>query len=467
MTCHAIVSHAASRRVVSCEASGYVRRAVRTTRFVARTYTTLHRMRAGHTTPQQAGEALAKDCATMGPLYIKLAQFISARRDLADPDFIEALSVVQDSLPATSAVAPAVPGVAVEPTPVASASIADVFRGVRAKDGRRVAIKQRRPGVKEHIVGDLPLLLGVMLLAAALQLPGARNMYEMIRESESMLLGELDFRREASSARQFSRLFRDVDWVRVPRVLRSSEDVMVSEWLPSRKLAEVAAPNEELAERLMDLYMMMLGQGVVRADPHPGNIGVLPGGKVVLYDFGAVLEVGGDVKEQVARLLQAGLTQNVDGVLSGLEDMGVLAIRPGQRTAVRHVLRRAMAGNVHEELQSSPEFTGNSEERAVRISSTFIYLARTLTLIEGACRQLDPDFAYDYSQWVDMDAADGVFGLLRDTAALPSTVLTMQSDMEELQMRIMAELDAAKRTTAQVATAAAVVTAVALALALA
>lgn len=441
-------------------------RAVDTARFVARTYGTLRRMKAKVYTPQVAGEALARGCAEMGPLYTKLAQFVSARKDLVDADFIEALSVVQDSLPVGEVPVPEVPGVDVHPAPIASASIADVFSGVRARDGKRVAIKRRRPGVKEHILRDLPLLRGVMLAAAVCNVPGARNMYEMIRESQDMLLGELDFRHEAAAAKQFARAFRDVDWVRVPRVLSASEDTMVSEFVGSHRLSAVRGPNPELAERLMDLYMMMLQQGLVHADPHPGNIGVLPGGTVVLYDFGAVLPVGQGVQAQVAKLLHAALAKDADSVLEGLEAMDVLAVQPGQRTAVRRVLRRALDGNVHNELQHSPEFTGNASARVVRIGKTFIYLARTLTLIEGACRQLDPAFEYDYSQWVDADPLGGMMSLMRDTAAIPSTMLTMQSDMEEFQARVFSELDAAKQgaSAAAAVVAAAVVVAAAAAL---
>ena len=346
----------------------HAHRALDTVRFVGRTYRTLHDMRTKRISPATAGGSLASDAAAMGPLYVKMAQFVSARRDAIDPDFAEALAVVQDQLPDLSSdgtvpAAPVVGGYTFEPTPIARASIADVFRGVRDSDGARVVLKRRRPGVADLIERDVPLLKGVLTAAGVAGLPGARNMAELVGESEGMLRAELDFRAEAANQREFSEIFSDLPWVVVPRVLWATEDALVSEYVPSRRLADVVAPNPALARRLMDLCMTMVARGLVHADPHPGNMGVGPGGRVVLYDFGAVVRVPPEVKPRVAKLLQAGLTRDVEGVMGALEGMGVIAVRPNQRTAVRRVVRRmldatgsaggAAAGGVHGELAKS------------------------------------------------------------------------------------------------------------------
>lgn len=418
-----------------------------TARFVYRTYRRVQGIKLQKLTPRVAGDALARDCCTMGPLYVKLAQFISARKDVVDPEFAEALSVVQDSLPVTDIDPPRLKGYVFDEVPIASASIADVFRGTRQKDGRAVVAKKRRPGVKERIFADLPILMAVMLVASAVHVPGARNVYEMIQESRPMLTRELDFRQEAASATEFSMLFKEVPWIRVPRVIDASEEVMVSEFVKARRLADVKRPNPALAQRLMDLYMMMLERGLVHADPHPGNLGFLPDGDIVLYDFGAVLRVTTALRNQVAKLLSAGLAKDADTIVSSLEELGVLTVRPGQRTSVRRVLRKALNGNIHEELQNTAEFTAASNDtRVVRFGSTFVYLTRTLSLIEGACKELDPEFRYDYEQWIDAAGfLEGLTGMVRDAASMPATMQTMQNDLEEFQMRIIQEIDQGKQ----------------------
>lgn len=421
-------------------------RPLQTVRFVAHTYRTLHALKHGATTPRLAGEALARAASNMGPLYTKLAQFISARRDALDPEFADALALVQDNaavlLPPEP---PSLQGYSVNPVPIARASIADVFEGTRLSDNTRVAIKQRRRGVKAQMTADLPLLGTVMRAAGAVGVPGAQNMCELIEQSSEMVLRELDFRVEAAATEEFKQLFEDTSWVVVPRVVAVGEDLLVTEFVPSHKAASVVAPNPALAQRLMTLYMRMLGKGFVHADPHPGNLGFRPGGTIVLYDFGAMLRVPGSAQEQVARTLHAGLTKDADGLVSALEELGVVTVQTGQRTAVRQLVRKALKGDVHQELKDAPEFASKNR-RVVKFGTTFIYLTRTLSLIDGLCRTLDPQFRYDYSQWVEApDGMQTAVAVLRDAASLPATLATMQGDLEDMQVRMIAEMEQMRR----------------------
>lgn len=422
-------------------------RLAETAGFVYRAYRIMHRVKTRQLTAGGAGRQLADESCRMGPLYVKMAQFVSARRDVLDAEFAEALAVVQDRAAVSTPVAvPALPGYRVEGSaPLASASIADVFLATRVSDGARVAVKCRRPGVKDQVETDLPLLKAVMRAAAAAGVPAARNLYELIDESQDVVLGELDFRKEAAAAREFAERFEDVPWLRVPRVLDAAEDVLVSEYVPSRRMERVVAPNAALARRVMDLYMLMLTDGIVHADPHPGNIGFLPGGRVVLYDFGAVLRIEAGVGGALKRAMQAGITKDADGVIGALEDLGVLRLRPGQKPGVRRLVRRLLASGagVHLELQNAPEFTdSDGRRRVVTFERTFIYLVRTLSLVEGACRHLDPEFEYDYARWIPAPAPTEIAATVaRDLTALPSTLQSMQSDLEDFQARVTGELD--------------------------
>lgn len=416
-------------------------RAVQTVRFVARTYRTLAALKGKAISSRAAGETLASEAGGMGPLYTKMAQFMSARKDVLDAEFVDALAAVQDNLDMAQAPDPPVlPGYDVDPRPIARASIADVYSATRTHDGAHVAVKVLRRGIRQQIQQDLPLLSGVMYVAAVLGVPGALNVYELITQSSELVLRELDFRLEAAAAEEFRATFGDVRWLVVPRVISVSQAQLVTEFVPSRKAAQVVGPNPALARRLMDLYMLMLGKGFVHADPHPGNLGFRANGDVVLYDFGAVIRVQEGVQETVARALQAGLTKDAEGVVRALEDLGVVSVQPGQRAAVRQLVRRALSGDVHGELRDAPEFASRNK-RVVRFGTTFIYLTRTLTLIDGLCRTLDPAFEYDYSEWVDApDGATVALGVLRDAASLPATIATMQSDMEAFQARVADEM---------------------------
>lgn len=421
-------------------------RTVQTVRFVASTYKTFAALKNKALSPSDAGEALAAETGSMGPLYTKMAQFISARKDVLGNEFAEALAQVQDNVSIEQPVTPpALTGYDVDPIPIARASIADVFSATRHADGARVAIKQRRPGVRQSMEQDLPLLSTVMYMAAVVGVPGAVNIHEMIMQSRDMVMRELDFRLEAASSEEFRNTFADVRWLVVPRVVHVSENVLVTEFVESNKVDMVESPNPALAQRVMDLYMLMLGKGFVHADPHPGNLGFLPNGDVVLYDFGAMLRVHVGVREQVARALQAGLTKNPEELVAALEELGVVTIAAGQRAPVRQLVRRALNGNIHDELRDAPEFAAKNR-RVVQFGTTFIYLTRTLTLIDGLCRVLDPKFAYDFSKWVATpNGMDVALNTLRDAASLPSVLTTMQSDMEDFQVRVMREMDMLQR----------------------
>ena len=416
---------------------------MQTASFVARTYHVLHRLKTAQTTPRRAGEEIAQEVCRMGPLYTKMAQFISARRDSIDAEFADALSLVQDRVPpGVCLTPPEVQGYIVESVPFASASVADVYRARRTADGAEVVIKKRRPGVKERIMEDLPLLKTVMDIAAVGKVPGAKNMADLISETQDMVLGEMDFSREALACRSFKDLFGHVSWLVIPEVLLADEDTLISVYQPAKKLDMVVTPNPPLATRLMDLYMMMLQAGKIHADPHPGNIGYLSGGRIVLYDFGAMVTVDASFGDAMARVLHAGITKNADGVMTALEDLGAIRVEPGNRPSVRRLVRQLLSGaDLHQKLSASPEFT-DGDKRIVRLGTEFIYLVRTLALIEGTCKVLDPDFSYDYAAWVPEN--DGMLDALRDVASLPSAVLTMQSDMEEFQTRVFAEVDSMK-----------------------
>lgn len=443
----------------------HVGRPVETVRFVARVYRTLHTLKRRGITPREAGQSLAGEAGSMGPLYTKLAQFLSARKDVLDGEFVEALAEVQDNVSVSVAPEPPeLPGYEVDPVPIARASIADVYVGRRREDGLRVAIKQRRAGIKRQMTEDLPLLSGVMFAAGLAGVPGAQNMYELIAQSRELVLRELDFRIEGAAMDEFRALFGGLRWLVVPRVVSASETLLVTEFEPSRKCTAVAGANPALAQRVMDLYMLMLGKGFVHADPHPGNLGFRPNGDVVLYDFGAMLRVEAGVRERVARALEAGVKKDAEGLVGALEDLGVLAIQPGQRPAVRQLMRRALNGNLHEELRDAPEFASRNR-RVVRLGTTFIYLTRTLTLIDGMCRTLDPEFDYDFSRWVEVPGGvEAAMEVLRDAASLPSTLTTMQTDMEDFQARVVGEMAQLKRAVAVGLGAAAVYAAVCAAL---
>lgn len=436
-----------------------VARLAETAKFVARTYRTSHRMKTRVITPREAGRLIAEDVARTSPLYVKLAQFVSSRKDIVDADFAEALSVVQDSVESHDP-PPEVPGFVIERR-LASASIADVYLAHAVGKKSKVVVKRRRPGVNEQIRRDLPLLTSTMRVCTALNLPAARNILDVVREASPVLLDELDFRVEAANQRKFRKAFREVPWLVIPRIISSSEDMLVCSYEQAKKVSKVHVPNADLARRLATLYGLMLRAGIMHVDMHAGNFGIRPSGKIVLYDFGAVLHFDATIATQATSLMKAIVLKNAADVVSSLEKIGVIVVSPGQRVAIRRLVRRMFDTDMHKELEKSSAFV-DSGRGVVRFSTSFVYMARTLALVQGTCRSLDPDFKFQEGDFVDDSDTDisitgFVGGMARDVAAMPSAVQTLQNDVEELQERIVNELDGGKDAVSRAAFISAVV----------
>ena len=130
----------------------------------------------------EAADRLVDETAAQGVLFVKMSQFIAARGDVLDAETTKALARLQSDVPTDGLVPPIVPGYVIEPTPFAVASIAAVYAATKLTDGRRVAIKVVRPGVKDRVTFDFPLFIGVLKIAATLGFAGATNLLEIVTE---------------------------------------------------------------------------------------------------------------------------------------------------------------------------------------------------------------------------------------------------------------------------------------------
>jgi predicted unusual protein kinase regulating ubiquinone biosynthesis (AarF/ABC1/UbiB family) len=191
-----------------------------------------------------------------------------------------------------------------------AASLGQVHRA-ELKDGRRVAIKVRYPGIRDAVMNDLKLVgwlsSPVGDLRRGFDLAGYRA--EILRD----LNEELNYRREAANQNRFAALLADHPaWI-VPNVIEvlSGESVLVSEWVDGQRAADLArwddASRGALGRALVDGFLALLfDHGVVHADPHAGNYRFLrspDGPRIVLYDFGSVATVDADRRTALLALI--------------------------------------------------------------------------------------------------------------------------------------------------------------------
>ena len=414
--------------------------------------------RGGHV-GQVAADKLVKDTAEAGVLFIKMAQFVSARGDVLDENTVKALERLQDEVPEDEAPPPDFLGYVVEPRPIASASVASVYKGIRIMDGAEVAVKRVKRGVRERASEDLPLLINVLSVAETLGIAGAANMLEIVRECQPMITAELDLRIEAKAHATFRRQFSDVAWLRIPKVYEAGESYMISEFVESRKITN-ALPNPFVARRLFELYIrMVVDVGIVHADPHAGNIGILPDGTLVLYDYGAVVDVR-DARPYIANLLRSAAVEDVDGVIRALMDMDI--IKSGSASRLRRVVPKIKnlvnSQDFNGELAKLPEFTDN-DNRLFELTTKYVYLIRSLVIVQGIIAYHDPGFdlktyieRYEglISKVTDVPVWDIARGIANDVMTTPGNLKNMQLTMSDMKDSIAEEMAASKRMTINV-----------------
>jgi len=250
---------------------------------------------------------------TLGPTFVKFGQIASARTDLLPAGLCSELARLHDTVrplsPRTAARAldqPQLAGLAVDPEPVGSGSIACVYRAV-APDGSEIALKLKRPNIDRRMRADLGLLAWFARVAG--RLPKLRGMPigDLVDYMSAAILGQLDFEREAANSRRMRTSLAGVAHVVVPRVLDdlSSPTCLAFDFIPD---LDVTTPAHlpRIARRrvgtaaLTAVHKLFFEDGFVHCDLHPGNLYVTHDLKVVVLDAGYCVQLPSDVRELVS-----------------------------------------------------------------------------------------------------------------------------------------------------------------------
>jgi ubiquinone biosynthesis protein len=358
------------------------------------------------------GRTLAELFQALGPSYVKLGQLLSTRRDLLADDTIRPLARLRDQLPPGPF--RVVPGLfrdelgvevadvfaELEPAPVASASIATVYRG-RLRDGRVVAVKVRRPEVARLVRADLRLLrAGARLLS---RLPPLRlvPIEATLEDFCAALERQLDLRREAEASRRLRAALAGEPDVVVPALVDElcSESVLTMEFVEGMRLLDGHGgedARQALTAAVRALYRMIFAEGCIHCDLHQGNLHYLPGGRAVVLDFGFVVEIGDLARMRFAQFFYAMATNDGERCARITRDMA-LAVPPrldyrAFRAEVVALVEQAFRANAGEFRVA--EFVGRmfdlQRRYGLRGSSDFVMPILSLLVLEGLVLEVDP-----------------------------------------------------------------------------
>ncbi len=357
--------------------------------------------------------------AALGPTFIKLAQVFSARADLLPEPYLTAIGTLQDQVPP-------IPGEAArmvieaeigkpleeifesfEPEPVAAASLGQVHKAGFQRS--EVAVKVLRPDVEEKVAVDLDLSFRILFWSNIL-FPNhhIRGITNVVREFSVRVREEMDFRTEAENMHRFHRLFADVDGVRAPEVVGdlTTQRVLVMEHLDGTKVdrlddrfASGELEFESVMTRLTGLYLrMMMLDGFLHADPHPGNLMVADDGTIVVLDWGMVLDVPRGTRDAILSIALCVEREDLDGIISGMYRLGMISpeVSRGEvreaATEIMRIMDKARTSSRERVQEIVQEIWDTFYTWPLLLPQELVYFFRAAVLLEGIAFRYEPDF---------------------------------------------------------------------------
>ncbi|WP_417258420.1 2-polyprenylphenol 6-hydroxylase [Celeribacter sp.] len=352
----------------------------------------------------------------LGPAYIKFGQILSTRPDVVGAELAQQLRVLQDEMPpfprdraiktVEAELGKSISMLFTEfSEPVAAASIAQVHKAKLARDGRDVAVKVLRPGVERAFRKDIDAFYFAAWLIEHLS-PASRRLrpQDVIAHFEGVVNGELDLRLESASASEFRANTKNDEGFSVPAVdwEMSSRRVMTLEWVEGIAASDTknidAAQHDRaaLGQRVLQMFLShALRDGFFHADMHHGNLKITPNGDIVALDFGIMGALDEYTRRVYAEILFGFIQQDYRRVAEVHFEAGYVPADQDVDAFARAL--RAVGDPIfgmdadHISMARLLSYLFEVTERfGMETRTELILLQRTMVVVEGVARSLDP-----------------------------------------------------------------------------
>ncbi|KAE8702124.1 putative Hydrolase [Hibiscus syriacus] len=354
----------------------------------------------------------------LGPTFVKLGQGLSTRPDLCPPEYLEELSELQDALPtfpdadAFSCIEREL-GMPIESifssisaSPIAAASLGQVYKAQLKYSGQTVAVKVQRPGIEEAIGLDFYLIRGLGFLINKYVDIITSDVVALIDEFARRVYQELNYVQEGQNAKKFKTLYADKEDILVPDIYwnYTSCKVLTMEWVTGVKLNHQAA-IERQGLKVIDLVTtgiqcslrQLLEHGYFHADPHPGNLLATPEGKLAFLDFGMMSETPEDARSAIIGHVVHMVNRDYEAMARDYYALDFLAMDVDVSPivpALRDFFDDALNYTVSElNFKTLVDGLGNVlYQYPFNVPAYYALILRSLTVLEGLALYADPNF---------------------------------------------------------------------------
>ncbi len=362
-----------------------------------------------------------------GPAFIKIGQALSTRPDLLPPIYLEEMTRLQDQLPAfPNEIAfqfiqeelgahPYDIYAELSPTPVAAASLGQVYKG-KLKTGEEVAVKVQRPGLADKITLDIYILRG--LASWAMENLGSKlksDLVAIMDEFGERIFDEMDYTQEGQNAERFGELYGHLKDIYVPKIYwpYTGRRVLTMEWITGLKLTnmEAIAAQGNDPTKLIELGVQcslrqLLEHGFFHADPHPGNLLAMPDGRLAYLDFGMMSEIKPYQRYGLIEAVVHLVNRDFDMLAQDYVKLDFLTPETDLTPiipALAQVFNNALGSSVAELNFKSmtDQLSALMYEYPFRVPAYYALIIRSLVTLEGIAINVDPEFkvlskAYPY-----------------------------------------------------------------------
>jgi len=354
----------------------------------------------------------------LGPTFVKMGQMLSTRPDILPPSFISELEHLQNRVspfPAQTARS-IIESELQKPIseifstfndqPLAAASLAQVHRArINEVD---VVVKVQRPGIAGVIEVDLEIMQSLAsLIERYFPVFFAVNPSGLVKEFAESIRKELDFCNEAANMRRFASDFAGTSWLHVPELYPEgycTQKVLVMEHIEGIHVSEIDRLKKEgydlkqIARHGTDIaFRSTLEYGFFHADPHPGNLVILPGNIICLLDYGMMGTLSDRSRQRLGKLIyyvvsrdEKRTAQALLNLMESRENISSESLEAEVSDTIEQLTHRTLGelrlGNTIFKLM------GLLQEHQARFPSRLIWLTKAIATIEDVAHKLDPEF---------------------------------------------------------------------------